>query len=172
MARLNERPLRWRRRRATAAAPKPESKSSKAQIAAVVIIALIVIGGAYYYFAVYSSSSSGSFSERIRIEIGGYFYNSTDPANSVPASYYPSNFTVARGAHITLVITNEDNKTHGLAAPQFNIDTGPMKPNSTATLSFVANPVGNYTYSEPSADCGGGNCDAGQDLNGTFTVAP
>ncbi len=142
------------------------------QLAAIAIVVLIALSGVYYYLAVYSKPSSGFFSENVVISIGGYFYNSTDPAASVPAAYYPSYFVVARGAHITLVITNTDNMTHGLAVPNFNVDTRAMKPNATVSLSFVANPPGNYTYYEPAADCGGGNCDAGATLNGTFTVSP
>jgi heme/copper-type cytochrome/quinol oxidase subunit 2 len=142
---------------------------STIQIGAIIVAALIALSGVYY-FAVYNKPSSGYFSERIRIEIGGAIYNATDPTQSLLATYYPDNFTVAKGAHITLAITNEDNITHGLAVPQFNIDTGQMKPNATTTLSFVANPVGTYTYEEPTADCGGGNCDAGQSMNGTFHV--
>lgn len=130
---------------------------------------LIALSG-LYYFAVYSKPTTGYFSENIIIQIGGAIQNSTDPAASILATYYPDNFTVANGAHITLVITNTDNITHGLAVPKFNLDTGEMKPNGTMMLSFVASPPGNYTYSEPSADCGGGNCDAGQAMSGWFLV--
>lgn len=168
---MSRRLSRWNRRRAAAAAPKPSgAKSSQTQIVAVVIIALIALSGAYYYFAIYNKPSTGFFSERIRIDIGGAFINSTDPAESIPATYYPENFTVAKGAHITLAITNTDNITHGLAVPKFGIDTGVMQPNGTAMLSFVANADGNYTYYEPSADCGGGNCDSGQAMTGWFVI--
>jgi heme/copper-type cytochrome/quinol oxidase subunit 2 len=142
------------------------------QVVAIVIVALIALSGVYYYFAVYNKPSTGFFSERVRIDIGGALINATDPSQDVQATYYPDNFTVANGAHITLAITNTDNVTHGLSVPKFNIDTGPMQPNATAMLSFVASPAGTYTYIEPSVDCGGGNCDAGQAMNGTFTVAP
>ena len=37
-------------------------------------------------------------------------------------------------------------------------------------VSFVTNAVGNFTYDEPSADCGGEACDAGQALVGWFVV--
>ncbi len=135
------------------------------QIVAIVVVVVIAISGAYYYFEVYSKpTTTGYFSERVRVDIGGYDYNTTDPANSLPAAYYPSSFNVTVGAHITLSITNTDNMTHGLAVPAFHVDTGPMGPNATTTLSFVASPVGNYTYSEPSSDCGGGGCDSNQSL--------
>ena len=82
---MSRRLSRWRRRRAAAAAPKPSgAKSSKTQIVAVVIIALIALSGAYYYFAIYNKPSTGYFSERIRIDIGGAFINSTDPRQEPP----------------------------------------------------------------------------------------
>lgn len=144
-------------------------KMSGIQIGAIVIIVIIALSG-LYYFAVYNKPSTGYFSENVIIDIGGALVNSTDPSASVPATYYPDNFTVANGAHITLVITNTDDIPHGLAVPNFNIDTGEMKPNATVMLSFVASPSGNYTYSEPSADCGGGSCDSGQAMTGWFVV--
>jgi heme/copper-type cytochrome/quinol oxidase subunit 2 len=170
---LSSRPSKWRRRRATMAAPKPAkaSKSSGMQMAAIVIVALVALSGVYY-FAVYSKPSASFFSERVIIQIGGAVINTTDPSQNTPATYYPNEFVVGKGAHVTLVISNLDNITHGLAVPSFNVDTGMMQPNATVNLSFVANPVGNYTFIEPAADCGGGNCDAGQSLNGTFTVSP
>jgi heme/copper-type cytochrome/quinol oxidase subunit 2 len=139
------------------------------QIAAIAIVVIIAVAG-IYYLAVYNKPSTGYFSENVIIQIGGALVNATDPAASVPATYYPENFTVADGAHITLVITNTDNVTHGLAVPHFNLDTGAMQPNETIDLSFVASPPGNYTYTEPAADCGGGGCDAGQALTGWFVV--
>jgi hypothetical protein len=69
-----------------------------------------------------------------------------------------------------LSVLNLDNSTHGLAIPKFNVDTGGIAPNATRVVSFVASAVGNFTYSEPASDCGGGNCDAGQALNGWFVV--
>jgi Cupredoxin-like domain len=144
-------------------------KLSGIQIGAIVIVIIVAISG-LYYFAVYNKPSTGYFSENVIIQIGGPIINSTDPGASIPATYYPDNFTVADGAHITLVITNTDNVPHGLAVPKFGLDTEEMKPNATIMLSFVASPPGNYTYSEPSADCGGGNCDAGQAMTGWFVV--
>ena len=142
--------------------------------AAVVVIVLVALGGTYYV-AVYNKPNQGYSSERIVIQIGGAFYNSSDPDNlnglNAPAAYYPDSFNVTEGNHISLVITNTDsNMTHGLAVASFSLDTGQMQPNATVTLSFVATPVGSIVFSEPAADCGGGNCDAGSDLNGTITV--
>ncbi len=140
---------------------------------AIGLVVLVAAVGGVYYFAFYSTPSSPPyFQERILIEIGGAYYNATDPASNTPASYYPSNFNVSSGAHVTLFIQNEDNFTHGLAVPHFNVDTGAMKPGSNTTLSFVASPVGNYSYYEPRSDCGGGSCDANQSLVGWFLVVP
>jgi len=151
-------------RRATEAAPKasPKPKVSKVELGAVVLVLLVAVAGVLYY-VVYKSNSGNYYGEQIDIQIGGRYL-------STPATYYPQNFTVNLGEHITLVIQNSDNLTHGLAIPSFGLDTGQIKPNGTATLSFVASKDGNYSYSEPSEDCGGGNCDAGQSLNGWFLV--
>lgn len=151
-----------------------ESRSAIQTVAvAIGLVVLVAAVGGVYYFAVYSKASSPPyFQERILVEIGGAYYNATDPANSTPAAYYPPSFNVSVGAHVTLFIQNEDNLTHGLAVPHFHVDTGVMQPGSNTTLSFVASPVGNYSYYEPQADCGGGNCDANQSLVGWFLVVP
>lgn len=143
------------------------------QIAAVVIAALILVSG-FYYFAVYNKPSKEYASERIVVQIAAAYYNSSDPNNlngmNSPGTYYPNSFIVPLGDHVSMVITNTDNVTHGLAVQSFSLDTGPMRPNATVTLQFVAAPLGNITFYEPKADCGGGNCDAGQEYNGTITV--
>jgi heme/copper-type cytochrome/quinol oxidase subunit 2 len=144
------------------------SSLSGMQIAAVIIIVIIAVS-AIYYFAVYSKPKN-YLSENILIEIGGPIYNATDPSASIPAAYYPSNFTVAQGDHITFVVHNEDNVTHGFAVREYNVDTGVIQANQTKMVSIVTNLVGNFTYYEPSADCGGGNCDANADLVGWFVV--
>jgi heme/copper-type cytochrome/quinol oxidase subunit 2 len=164
---LKEPSLGRRKRRGTMVAPsaKKGSRMSGMQVVAVVIVIIVALSGAYYYFEVYSKpSSTGYFSERVRIDIGGYYYNASDPVDSTPAAYYPSSFNVTVGAHITLSVTNTDNMTHGVAVPAFHVDTGPMAPNATTTITFVASPTGNYTYDEPSSDCGGGSCDSNQSL--------
>lgn len=125
------------------------------------VIALVAFAAVAYYAL--NRPSSGYYGEQVVIQIGG-------AVGSIPATYYPGNFTVSLGEHITLLVENTDNITHGLAIPSFNVDTGEIKPNGTATVSFVATPAGNYTYDEPKADCGGGNCDAGQALSGWFEV--
>lgn len=147
---------------APAPAPAGKSKVSRTQIIAVLIIALVAFAAVAYY-ALNRPSSSNYYGEQVVVQIGG-------AVGSTPATYYPGNFTVSVGEHITLLVENTDNKTHGLAIPSFSLDTGAIKPNGTATLTFVASPAGNYTYNEPSADCGGGSCDAGQALSGWFEV--
>ena len=174
MAHLDGRTLAKRIRAAgTPAAGAPKKSSSTLKLVAVVLVVLIAVGAVYYYEEVYNKPAVGNFSERIVVQIGAYYYNATDPSESVPATYYPDNFTVGLGAKIDLVITNLDNVTHGLAVPHFSVDTGPMQPNATVTLSFVASPTGNYTFSEPAADCGGGACDSNSslaDFSGWFVV--
>lgn len=170
----------WRRRAsegtaATSAGPSKSSKVTNIEIAAVVLVVIIAISGLYYYADVYKKSSPANYGVIIHVEIAGYFHpNST---YSLAGSYYPggmgTNFTVALGDHVNMIVTNEDNLTHGLAVPQFNVDTGPLSPDKSVTLSFVATPVGNYTMTEPKADCGGGNCDSNStmaDYTGWFLV--
>lgn len=136
-----------------------------------VIAALIALGAVYVYSA--NQSHTGTYGVTILVQIYGEIpansamNNSTSP---VLASYDPLNFTAFKGEQINLRVQNTDNLTHGLAIPKFNLDTGPMKPNATVTLSFTPTALGNYTYYEPSADCGGGKCDSGQALNGWFLV--
>lgn len=143
------------------------------QWAAVVVVALLVVSG-IFYFGVYTKPSKGYATERIVVQIAAAYYNASDPDNlngmNSPGTYYPNSFDVPLGDHVSLVITNTDNMTHGLAVPKFNLDTGLMRPNATVTLEFVAAPLGNITFYEPHADCGGGSCDSGQQYNGTITV--
>ena len=137
---------------------------SKIQVGAIVIVALIALSGVYY-IAVYNkpSGSTGYFAVQVNMGIAGGFQGTN-------ATYLPPSFTVEKGEHVSLVVKNADNVTHGLAIPQYNLDTGKIQPNGTATLSFVPTAVGNYTYYEPTADCGGGDCDAGQSPSGNLTV--
>lgn len=137
-------------------------KMSRTEIAAIAIAALIAIAGVAY-FAVYDKPSKGYFAEQLTIQIGRAASNAT-------ATYSPDNFTVAQGEHVSLAVENDDNSTHGLAISEFNVNTGGIAPNATLIVSFVPNALGNFTFSEPTSDCGGGNCDAGQALTGWFVV--
>jgi hypothetical protein len=137
-------------------------KMSRTEIGAIVIAALIAIAG-IAYFEVYDKPSKGYFAEQLTIEIGRGASNET-------ASYVPGNFTVAQGEHVSLAVENYDNSTHGLAIPGFDVNTGGIAPNGTMVISFIPNALGNFTFSEPSSDCGGGTCDAGQNLAGWFVV--
>jgi heme/copper-type cytochrome/quinol oxidase subunit 2 len=138
-------------------------------IVAAVIIVVIIVVAALYYFTVYSKPSSVGSQEEF-IQIGGAIVNSTV---NIPATYYPLNFTVVQGLKVVLLVQNTDNQTHGLAVPQFNVNTGPMSKMQNVTLSFVVKTPGNYTYDEPSSDCGSGNCDTNETaFNGWFIVLP
>ena len=136
---------------------------SKIQLGAIVIAVLIALSGVYYFVYDRPSGSSGYFAVQVVVGIAGKFQGTN-------ATYLPQNFTVEKGEHVSLVVKNADNVTHGLAIPQYNLDTGKIQPNGTATLSFVPTAVGTVMYDEPSADCGGGDCDAGQSMTGNFTV--
>jgi hypothetical protein len=131
---------------------------------------VIALSGLYYF--VYSSPSTGYFDEHLIVQIGGPYYNSTDPSASIPAAYYPANFSVGRGEHVFLVVENTDNVTHGMAIKGYNVDSGEIKAKGSATITFVSNQVGNFTVYEPAVDCGGGKCDANASLTGIMSVVP
>lgn len=153
-----------RRRRGTVAPPKPKQglKLSRIEVGAIVIAVIVAIS-AVAYFTVYDKPSPGYFSEQLTVQIGRSASNAT-------ATYLPDNFTLSQGEHVSLVVQNTDNSAHGLAIPKFNQNTGEIAANGTATIAFVPNVVGNFTFDEPSTDCGGGTCDAGQALTGWFFV--
>ena len=143
---------------------------TRTEAGAIVIIALIAIASAAYV-GVYNRPKNYT-GTTIQVWTYGAFDNSTGPGVCCKfrAGFDPENFTVPVGTRVTLDVQNTDNETHGLAIPSFGLDTGPLEPNATAVLTFTATTSGNYTYTEPSADCGGGNCDAGQAFNGFFLV--
>jgi len=163
---------RWRRRRGTAAPPKKGGafRITRTEVGAIVIVALIAIASAAYV-GVYNRPKN-YYGTTIQVWTYGAFHNSTGPGVccNFRAGYDPENFTVPVGTHVTLDVLNSDNETHGLAIPSFGLDTGPLSPNATAVLTFTVTTLGNYTYTEPPADCGGGNCNAGQAFNGFFLV--
>jgi len=162
----------WKRRRGTVAPPTKGGglHLSKVEAAAIAIVAIIAIAGIAYVGT--SSKKTNYFGVTITVQIYGAIDNSTGPGVccTIPASYDPYNFTVPVGTHLTLKVENTDNVTHGLAVPNWNLDTGPLKPNATAVLTLTASTAGNYTYDEPSVDCGGTGCDVGQALTGWFLV--
>lgn len=174
MALVNSSRCRWKRRRGAVALPQKggASRTTRTEVGAIVIIALIAISAAAYV-GVYNRPKSYNGST-IQVWMYGAFDNSTGPGVccNFRAGYDPENFTVPQGTHITLNILNSDNETHGLAIPSFGLDTGPLKPGATAVLTFTVTALGNYTYTEPTADCGGGSCNAGQAFNGFFLVRP
>jgi hypothetical protein len=171
---LNARLAGSRRRRGTVAPPKKGGAIhlKRTEAAAIVIVALVAIAGIAYVAV--NDKPKNYYGFTVSLWMYGAIQNSTGPGVccNIPASYDPTNFTVPAGTHITLDINNSDTLTHGLAVPAFNVDTGPMKPNSTAVLTFTVPTAGNYTYDEPPADCGGGNCDAGQAFQGFILVTP
>jgi len=142
-----------------------KSRMSATTVGAILVVALVAFGGVYYFSSSTAPKQSNNyFAEQVLIEIGGATANSS-------ATYYPDNFTVTQGEHVTIVVRNGDNLTHGMAISSFSLDTGPILPNGSAKLTFVPNALGNFTFSEPTSDCGGGDCDAGSALSGYFTVS-
>ncbi|MEE8324110.1 MAG: hypothetical protein V3R31_00490 [Candidatus Humimicrobiaceae bacterium] len=83
----------------------------------------------------------------------------------------PDVIVVLKGDTVVLNVSNPRGTIHGLAVPDFNIDTGPLDPKGgTATIEFVADKAGTYSYncSTPPAE---GVCNAGHKfMTGTIIV--
>lgn len=164
---MSERRSRSRRRRGTVAPPKSGGAPhlSKREVGTVALVALIAVAAVYYDV---DRSSAAYTSETVIVQIAAPFVNST---SNIASAYYPAIIPVEQGAHVSLQVENTDpNVAHGLAVPQFKVDTGPIQPLGSVRLSFVADAVGHFAYDEPSADCGGDNCDSGQSLAGVIVV--
>jgi len=134
----------------------------------VAVIAVALVAGAYYASAQNSSNSSAtSITVNIQI-VGGVGAGTVD-------TYSPDNFTVTEGQHVTLVVLDSDDNTHGLIIPQFGVDTGIIQSGASVRVQFVANQAGNYTFYEPAGYCTGGfgnACNSIQKMSGTMTVLP
>jgi len=140
---------------------------SRAIILAAVVVAVLALSAAYYITTVSDGNSKNSVTIDITI-IGGETTNSTD-------TYSPDNFTVTEGQHVTLVVLDSDDNTHGLIIPQFGVDTGIIQSGASVRVQFVANQAGNYTFYEPAGYCTGGfgnACNSIQKMSGTMTVLP
>ena len=134
-------------------------------LAAVIIVA--AVAGGYYVETHNASSATSSTTVDITIE-GGVGPGTVD-------TYFPDNFTVKQGQHVTLAVLNTDDNTHGLVIDQFKVDTGIITSGDTARVSFVANQTGIFKYYEPPGYCKGGVgnvCNSQQDMVGYMTVTP
>jgi heme/copper-type cytochrome/quinol oxidase subunit 2 len=138
----------------------------------VVIIAALVGSGAYYAQTI-SSANNAANTITIDITIVGGIPG-TPNANTTD-TYSPDSFTVTKGEHVNLAVLNTDDNTHGLAIPQFKVDTGIIPPGNTFRLSFVADQTGTFQYYEPAGYCGSGVgnvCNSAQHMTGNMTVLP
>jgi plastocyanin len=134
---------------------------SKALVA-IGAVALLVAASAYY---LYSSGQSSSNSVEFNIQIVG---DGKD-------YYVPASVTARLGQVVTFSVFNTDDNTHGLAIPDFNVDTGMIKHGITAHFTFTADKLGTFQWIEPPGYCTGGNgnvCNSAQDLKGNLTVTP
>jgi len=146
-------------------ASKRNTKTRSIILAAIIVVALVVSAG-YYYTSV-SNSNKNNVTVNITI-VGGDTPNSTD-------TYSPDNFTVTLNQHVTLVVLNTDDNTHGLVIPQFSVDTGIIQGGASVREQFVANKVGTFQFYEPAGYCTGGVgnvCNSIQQMTGTMTVVP
>lgn len=162
---LNARLSGWGRRRGSVASPKTGGglHFSRTEVGAIVLVAVVALGGVGF-LTLRNNSSTPYVGVTETIQIYGPIFNSTV---SIPGGYAEAPFTVAKGSHVSVLVQNTANQTHGLDIPAYNVDTGPIAPNGTATISFMANKIGNFTLTESKADCGGGNCDPSPTYNMT-----
>jgi cytochrome c oxidase subunit 2 len=78
-------------------------------------------------------------------------------------SFEPSVISVKQGDRVKLIITSVD-VTHGLALPEFNINTV-LAPNTAVEVEFVADKKGTFTFF-CSVPCGAGH----SNMNGRLIV--
>jgi nitrous oxide reductase len=142
--------------------------STKTLALVAVIIAALVVSGAYYA-ETYNAANNAANSITVNVTIiGGVGANTTD-------TYSPNTFTVTQGQHVTLVVLNTDDNTHGLVIDAFHVDTGIIPSGNTVRATFVASQSGTFLYYEPPGYCTGGVgnvCNSEQDMRGNMTVLP
>ena len=138
----------------------------------IALIAVLVVAGVAsgaYLSGSFGSSTSSSNSQTVDLQIiGGVGVGTVD-------TYVPDNFTVTEGKNVTLAITNTDDNTHGLAIPQFGVNSGIILPGDTFRVTFFANETGVFRYAEPAGDCKGGYggvCNSVQHMWGYITIVP
>lgn len=90
------------------------------------------------------------------------------------ASYSPDRLALVEGVRVTLVVSNGDRVTHGIAIPAFGVASGAIPAGDTVRLSFTPDRTGNFTFDEPPGSCAanGGACDSAAQMVGSVTVVP
>ena len=135
---------------------------------AVGVIIAIYATSLTYYVDYYDAQQAASSSVEVYVSIvaGG------GPGGT--ASYSPDSFTVVQGVRVTLVVSNGDRVTHGIAIPAFRVDSGAIQPGDTARVTFTPRQSGSFTFDEPPGGCaaGGGACDSASPMTGVVTVVP
>src|SRR5271170_3317886 len=86
-------------------------------ILAVVIIAALAVSAGYFVNSVSGGGGNNSVTIQVQVPPGGFGnYGNID-------TYFPRNFTVTEGDHVTLVFENLDDDPHELTIPAFGVDT-------------------------------------------------
>jgi hypothetical protein len=143
-------------------------------ILVVVIVAILAVSGGYYF----TNVSGGNCGNCVTVNMLGstpglYGQNAT----LHPDAFYPLNFTVKQGQHVTIAFDNTDDGPHELVIPAYNVTTGIVQGGSTVRVSFVASKAGVFPFFQPNGVCnaGGispqqGGCTGQQITNGNMTV--
>jgi Cupredoxin-like domain len=143
-------------------------------ILVVVIVAALVVSGGYYFTTVSGGNCSNCATVNMLGSTPGLYGQN---ATLHPDAFYPLNFTVKQGQHVTIVFDNTDDGPHELAIPAFGVNTGIVQGGSTVRVQFVADKVGIFPFFQPAGVCnaGGitpqqGGCTGQQITNGNMTV--
>ena len=102
-----------------------------------VILIVVIAAGlfAYYQFSVAQVKT-----ETVRIDVKQVMQDDVERH-----IFDPATITVHKGDHIVLIVTNVDEKPHGIGIPQLNLDTGPLREDQQAKLEFDATITGTFT---------------------------
>lgn len=113
-----------------------------------IILAMVAVAGIVGYYQLSTapqvnnqpSIAPQASTETITVEIRTVMQNGVERH-----VFDPATVTVHKGDHIILIVTNTDEHTHGLAIPQLNLDTGPLREDQQVKLGFDATTPGTYT---------------------------
>jgi hypothetical protein len=149
-------------------------KVSRPIILAVVIVVILGGSGTYYFTTVDSSTCLNCVTVNMLGSTPGLYGQN---ATLHPDAFYPLNFTVKQGQHVTIAFDNTDDGPHEMVLPAYNVDTGIVQGGQTVRVSFTADKVGVFPFYQPAGACnaGGitpaqGGCTGAQITNGNMTV--
>jgi hypothetical protein len=149
-------------------------KITRQIILAVVIVVILAASGTYYFTTVNGSNCADCVTVNMLGSTPGLYGQN---ATLHPDAFYPLNFTVKQGQHVTIAFDNTDDGPHELVIPAYNVNTGIVQGGQTVRVSFVADKAGVFPFFQPDGVCnaGGispqqGGCTGNQITHGNMTV--